>query len=171
MAILHFFSTIRVHNGRSTGTFIPPSSIDLCNVDDRADIGKSTPQDYHLVVKNGNFTCLSTFRVHIGRSTGRYIVYIRTSGHSCNYDTTQYFRYLCASYLFATGMDESAGVSYAASNDKYTVMETLTPPDLSPALESKLFSVSCDNATWHTNYHKQDASAHHVRYFKLYTYV
>ena len=65
-----------------------------------------------------------------------------------------------------TGKDESAGVSDAASNKKYTVMETLTPPDLSPALESKLSSVSCDNATWHTNYHKQDASATSCKIFQ-----
>ena len=68
-------------------------SIDLCNIDVRPDIGRSTgrptpQQNCHLVVKNGTFTCLSTVRVHIGRSTGRYIFYISTSGHSCNYDTT-----------------------------------------------------------------------------------
>ena len=49
--------------------------MDLCNMDVRADIGRSTgrstPQDCHLVVKNGNFTCLSIVGVHIGRSTGR----------------------------------------------------------------------------------------------------
>ena len=56
-------------------------------------------------------------------------------------------------------MEESADVSDAVSKDKYTVMETLTPPDLSLALESKLSAVSCDNATWHTNYQKPDASA------------
>ena len=39
------------------------------------------------------------------------------------------------------------------------VMETLTPPDLSLALKSKLSAVSCDIATWHTNYHKPDATA------------
>ena len=56
-------------------------------------------------------------------------------------------------------MEESADVSDAVSKDKYTVMETLTPPDLPPVLESKLSAVSCDNATWHTNYEKSDASA------------
>ena len=63
-------------------------------------------------------------------------------------------------------MDESAGISYAASNDKYTVMETLTSLDLSRTLESKISSVSCDNATWHTNYHKQDASATSCKIFQ-----
>ena len=63
-------------------------------------------------------------------------------------------------------MDESAGVLYAASNDKYTVMETLTSPDLPPALDSKISSVSCDIATWHTNYHKQDASATSCKIFQ-----
>ena len=63
-------------------------------------------------------------------------------------------------------MEESAGVSYATSNDTYTVMETLTTPDLFPVLESKIFSVSCDNATWHTNYHKQDTSATSCKIFQ-----
>ena len=63
-------------------------------------------------------------------------------------------------------MEESAGVSYAASKDKYTVMETLTPPDLSLALEGKLSAVSCDNATWYTNYHKPDASATSCKIFQ-----
>ena len=63
-------------------------------------------------------------------------------------------------------MEKSAGVSYAASKDKYTVMETLTPPDLYPALESRLSAVSCDNATWHTNYHKPDTSTTLCRIFQ-----
>ena len=56
-------------------------------------------------------------------------------------------------------MEESASVSDGVSKDKYTVMETFTPPDFSLALESKLSAVSCDNATWHTNYEKPYASA------------
>ena len=56
-------------------------------------------------------------------------------------------------------MEESAGVLDAVPKDKYTVMETLTVPDLCLGLESKLSAVSCDNATWHTNYEKPDASA------------
>ena len=63
-------------------------------------------------------------------------------------------------------MDESAGVSYATSNDTYTVIETLNSPDLSPALESKISSVSGDNATWHTNYHKRDTSATSCKIFQ-----
>ena len=63
-------------------------------------------------------------------------------------------------------MEESAGVSYAASKDKYTLMETLTPPDLSLAVDSKLSAVSCDNATWHTNNHKPDASATSCKIFQ-----
>ena len=67
--------------------------------------------------------------------------------------------FACASYLVLKEMEESAGVSDALSKDKYTVMEILTPPDFSPALVCKLSAVSCDNATWHTNYKKPDASA------------
>ena len=63
-------------------------------------------------------------------------------------------------------MEESACVSYATSKDKYTVMETLTSPDFSPALESKLSTVSCDNAIWHTNYEKPDASATSCKIFQ-----
>ena len=36
---------------------------------------------------------------------------------------------------------------------------TATPPDLPPAIESKISSVSYNNATWHTDFCKQDASA------------
>ena len=63
-------------------------------------------------------------------------------------------------------MEESTGVSDAVSKDKYTVMETLTPPDFSLALESKLSAVSCDNATWHTHYQKPDASATSCKIFQ-----
>ena len=45
-------------------------------------------------------------------------------------------------------------------------METFTPPAFSPPLESKLSAVSCDNATWHTNYEKPDASATLCRIFQ-----
>ena len=83
----------------------------------------------------------------------------------------QYCRYICVSYLVLKGMEESACVSDGVSKDKYTVMETLTPPDLSPALESKLSAVSCDNVTWHTNYEKPDASATLCKIFQIYTYV
>ena len=70
----------------------------------------------------------------------------------------QYCRYLCASYLVLQDMEESPSVSDGVAKDKYTVMETLTPLDFSLALESKLSAVSCDNATWHTNYQKPDTS-------------
>ena len=56
-------------------------------------------------------------------------------------------------------MEESTSVSDGVSKDKHTVMETFTPPDFSLALESNLSAVSCDNASWHTNYEKPDASA------------
>ena len=56
-------------------------------------------------------------------------------------------------------MDQPACISYAASNGTYTVMETLISPDLPPIIESKISSVSCDNATWHRDYCRQDASA------------
>ena len=56
-------------------------------------------------------------------------------------------------------MEESAGVSDGVSKDKHTVIETFPPPDFSLTLESKLSAMSCDNATWHTNYKKPDASA------------
>ena len=71
----------------------------------------------------------------------------------------QYCRYLCASYLVLQDIEESPIVSDGVSKDKHTVVETFTPPDFSSALESKLSAVSFDNATWHTNYEKPDASA------------
>ena len=36
---------------------------------------------------------------------------------------------------------------------------TSTQPDLPPSIKSKISSVSYDNATWHTDFCKQDASA------------
>ena len=68
-------------------------------------------------------------------------------------------------------MEESASISDGVSKDKHTVMETFTPPDFSPALESKLSAVSCDNATWHTNYEKTDASAALCKIFQTLSYV
>ena len=56
-------------------------------------------------------------------------------------------------------MDKQASVSYAASNDAYTVDESFTQIDLPPRIERKISTVSCDSATWHTDYNKQDASA------------
>ena len=38
-------------------------------------------------------------------------------------------------------------------------METSTPQDLPPAIESKISCVSYENAAWQTDFHKQDASA------------
>ena len=65
-----------------------------------------------------------------------------------------------------TGMDQSARVSYAASNDAYTVMESLTQPDLLPGIDSKISTVSCDSATWHTDYYKQAASTTSCKIFQ-----
>ena len=70
----------------------------------------------------------------------------------------QYFRYLCASYVFVTAMDQPECVSYASSNATYAVMETSIPPDLPPVIESKISSMSYDNVTWHTDSCKQDTS-------------
>ena len=91
MAILHFLLLLEFILADKLADLPPKLSrdyviwmLELILTDQLADV----PQDCHLVVKNGNFTCLSTVRVHIGRSTCRYIFYIRTSGHSCNYDTT-----------------------------------------------------------------------------------
>ena len=56
-------------------------------------------------------------------------------------------------------MDKQASVSYAASNDAYTVDESFIQTDLHPGMERKISTVSCDSAAWHTDYNKQDASA------------
>ena len=56
-------------------------------------------------------------------------------------------------------MDQQACVSYASSSVTDKVMETSTPPDLPPAIEGKICDVSYDNATWHTDFCKQDTSA------------
>ena len=56
-------------------------------------------------------------------------------------------------------MDQPACVSYASPNAKDTVIETSTPWDLPPGIESKISSVSYDNAGCHTDFCKQDTSA------------
>ena len=55
-------------------------------------------------------------------------------------------------------MDKQASVSYAESNDAYTVDESFTQFDLPPRIERKISTVSCDSTKWHTDYNKQDAS-------------
>ena len=50
-------------------------------------------------------------------------------------------------------------------------METSTPPNLPPAIESKISDVSYDNAIWHTDFCKQDTSAKcttRIYQYKLY---
>ena len=73
---------------------------------------------------------------------------------------------ICLCIISVTGMDQPACVSYAASNDTCTVMETLTQPNLPLAIGSKISTVSCDSATWHTDYYKQDASARSCKIFQ-----
>ena len=65
-----------------------------------------------------------------------------------------------------TGMDHPACVSYTASNNAYLVDESLTQPDLPPGIESKISTVSCDSATWHKDYYKQDASITSCKIFQ-----
>ena len=56
-------------------------------------------------------------------------------------------------------MDKKTSVSCAASNDAYTVDESFTQIDMPPGIERKKSTVSCDSATWNTDYNKQDANA------------
>ena len=69
-------------------------------------------------------------------------------------------------------MDKQASVSYAASHAAYTVDESFTQIDLPPGIERKISTVSCDSATWHTDYNKQDASATSCKIWQtLYLYL
>ena len=61
-------------------------------------------------------------------------------------------------------MDQPAYVLYASSDA--TDMETSTPQDLPPAIESKISYVSYHNAAWHTDLCKQDASATSCKIFQ-----
>ena len=83
----------------------------------------------------------------------------------------QYFRYLCASDLSFTAMDKQHCVAYTATDATDTCMETSTQQHLSPAIECNISAVSYDNPEWHTDFCKECKVLHHVRYFKLYTYV
>ena len=78
----------------------------------------------------------------------------------------QYFRYLCASYLGLTAMDQQHCVACASSDATDTCMETSTPRHLSPAIESKICVVSYDNPAWHTDFCKEDASATSCKIFQ-----
>ena len=56
-------------------------------------------------------------------------------------------------------MEQPTNVADGISQDKHIVMEVFTPQDLSPSVENKLSTMSCDNATWHSKYKEPDASA------------
>ena len=56
-------------------------------------------------------------------------------------------------------MEEQTNVADCLSQDKHMVMAEITPQDLSPSLENKLSTMSCDNAKWHSKSKEQDASA------------
>ena len=45
-------------------------------------------------------------------------------------------------------------------------METSTPPAVPLAIESKISDVSYDNATWHTDFGKEDTSAISCKIFQ-----
>ena len=69
-------------------------------------------------------------------------------------------------------MDKQASVSYAASNDAYTEDGSFTQIDLPPGIERNISTVSCDSATWHTDYNKQDASTTSCKIYQtLYLYL
>ena len=56
-------------------------------------------------------------------------------------------------------MEQQTHVADGLSQDKHMVMEEFTQQDLSPSVENKLLTMSCDNATWHSKYMEPDASA------------
>ena len=56
-------------------------------------------------------------------------------------------------------MEQQTHVADGLSQDKHMVMEEFTQQDLSPSVENKLSTMSCDNATWHLKYMEPDASA------------
>ena len=56
-------------------------------------------------------------------------------------------------------------ISVSQSSESQT-HGTATPSDLPPAILSKISSVSYDNATWHTDFCKQDASATSCKIFQ-----
>ena len=56
-------------------------------------------------------------------------------------------------------MEQQTSVADGVTPDKHIVMEAFTQQDLSPSVENKLSTMSCDNATWHSKYKEPDASA------------
>ena len=63
-------------------------------------------------------------------------------------------------------MDQPTCVTYASSDAIDTVMETSTPQHLSPAIQRKISAESYDNAAWHTDFCKEDASATSCKIFQ-----
>ena len=68
-------------------------------------------------------------------------------------------------------MEKPVDVLYGESNETYRVMEASIQPDLPPTIASKIstYHVTIQDGTL-TFVHKMQV-LHHVRYFKLYTYV
>ena len=55
-------------------------------------------------------------------------------------------------------MEGKTNVEDCLLQDKYNVMEDITPEDLSLLLKKKLSTVSCDNEKWHSKSKEGDAS-------------
>ena len=75
-----------------------------------------------------------------------------------NYKHLNIYKQMCKKISCQYDKTVTFNISAGQSSESKT-HGTSTQPDLPLAIKSKISSVSCDNATWHTDVCKQDASA------------
>ena len=85
--------------------------------------------------------------------------------HNMNYYKLNIYEQICKKISFQYHKTVTCNISVSQSSESQT-HGTSTPSDLPPAIQSKISSVSYDNATWHTDFCKQDASATSCKIFQ-----
>ena len=75
-----------------------------------------------------------------------------------NYKHLNIYKQICKKISYQYDKTITFNISVSQSSESETHGSS-TQPDLPLAIKSKISSVSYDNATWHTNFSKQDVSA------------
>ena len=78
--------------------------------------------------------------------------------HNMNYYQLNIYEQICKKISFQYYKTVTCNISMSQSSASVTNVSA-PPSDLLPAIQSKLASMSYDNATWHTDFYKQDPSA------------
>ena len=82
-----------------------------------------------------------------------------------NYNHWNIYKQICKKMSCQYHKTVTFNISVTQSSESQT-HGTATSPDLPPAIESKICSVSYDSAAWHTDFCKQDASATSCKIFQ-----